>query len=469
MTEMATGANATTTPHKAGVNVSGSLRTRLTLTLIGGAAALAILLFVVVRSYAAQIAQQGQDSILSASVTSILDAAILRDGTVEVDFPYAALSMLSTEADDRVFYAIYQDDKLLSGYPDLGGEGRTTDGSATHSSRTADGAPLRVATDERTLLGANTRTVITVSVAQTQDALQVTLQRISRNVALFGAGFFCLSVLLSFWASSTAITPLRRLTHSITRRGPQDLSPVASPVPTEMTGLVASLNHLMGRLDTSLAQSEEFIAEAAHRVRTPLATVRSHAEAMLQRVDQDENRRALRSMIRAIDESSRAAGQLLDHAMITFRADHLEQEDVELVELANELVLRLAPIAQMKDITLHVSGSDEVHVCGDAILLQNAIRNMVDNALKYSPTESDISIRVAAHPRPKIEICDQGPGFPPDEIDGLVSRFSRGHNAKGIIGSGLGLTIAHDVAQAHGGTLTLSNLEEGGACVTFSL
>jgi len=84
------------------VNVAGSLRNRLTLTLIGGAAVLAILLFVVVRGYSAQIAQQGQDSILEASVTSILDAAILRDGMVEVDFPYASLSMLDTEADDRL-------------------------------------------------------------------------------------------------------------------------------------------------------------------------------------------------------------------------------------------------------------------------------------------------------------------------------------------------------------------------------
>ena len=77
----------------------------------------------------------------------------------------------------------------------------------------------------------------------------------------------------------------------------------------------------MGRLDHSLSQSEDFIAEAAHRIRTPLATVRSYAEATLQRVDTIENRQAMRSMIRAIDESSRAASQLLDHAMITFRAD----------------------------------------------------------------------------------------------------------------------------------------------------
>lgn len=85
------------------VRVSGSLRNRLATTLIGGAAVLAILLFFVVRSYAAQIAQQGQDSILGASVTSILDAASVRDGRIEVDFPYASFSMLGTDSDDRIF------------------------------------------------------------------------------------------------------------------------------------------------------------------------------------------------------------------------------------------------------------------------------------------------------------------------------------------------------------------------------
>lgn len=451
------------------VNVTGSLRNRLRLTLIGGAAVLAILLFVVVRGYAAQIAQQGQDSILAASVTSILDTAILRDGEVDVDFPYASLSMLSTESDDRVFYAIYQDETLLSGYASLPFTANTPGTRNAQQSQTPDGSPVRIATASRTLVGANTRTVVTVSVAQTQEALGVTLNRISRNVAYFGAGFFFLAVLLSSWAISTTIRPLNRLTTSITRRGPKDLSPVASPVPTEMASLVASLNRLMGRLNTSLKQSEDFIAEAAHRVRTPLATVRSHAEATLQRVDRDENRKALRAMIRAIDESSRAAGQLLDHAMITFRADHLERQDVDLVDLLNELILRLTPVAEMKDINLHIEGDDHVLVAGDAILLQNAIRNLIDNALKYSPVESNIVINVSSLPRPQIEIRDQGPGFPPDEIAGLVSRFSRGTNAKGIIGSGLGLTIAQEVAQAHGGHLTLSNLSGGGACVTFSV
>ncbi len=450
------------------VHIRGSLRNQLAITFVRGAALLAVLIFIIVRSYAAQIAQQGQDDILGASVTSILDAAVIRNGAIEIDFPYASFSMLNTESDDRVFYAIYQDDKLLSGYPNLPRASVSAGMESDFRTELFDATAIRLATASRVLIGAKLRTNITVSVAQTQDALSGTLNRISRNVGLFGTGFFLLTTLLSVWVTSTTITPLRRLTNSVTRRGPQDLSPVVRHVPAEMAPLVSSLNNLMARLDQSLKQSEDFIAEAAHRVRTPLATVRSHAEATLHRVEREDNRKALRAMMRAIDESSRAAGQLLDHAMITFRADHLELHKLNLVDVVSDLVTRLSPIAEMKHIELHLHGDMSVVVYGDPILLQNAFRNIIDNALKYAPSESGINIFVHAKPRPTVEIQDQGTGFPPNKMSELVARFSRGENAKDTIGSGLGLTIAQDVATAHKGTLTLSNLQRSGACVTFS-
>ena len=441
----------------------GSLRNRLALTLIGGAAVLAVLLYFVVRSYAVQIAQQGQDSILRASVTSILDAAVLRDGQLEVDFPYASLAMLGTDSDDRVFYAIYQDDVLVSGYDGLP-VAASDSGAVTV---TFDGVEVRTATASRLLVGAQSRTRVTVTVAQTQDLLAVTLSAISRNIALFGAGFFVLVMLLAVLATSSAIGPLARLTTSVARRGPQDLRPVVSPVPSEMVPLVSSLNTLMARLGQSLNRSEDFIAEAAHRVRTPLATVRSHAETTLQRVDREENRQALRSMIRAIDESSRAAGQLLDHAMITFRADHLDQQDIPLAALVEDLIMRLGPVADMRDVEFRTALDPDVTLKGDPILLHNALRNVVDNALKYAPRESVIEIDVTANP-PCVVIRDHGPGFPVDQISNLSDRFTRGRNAEGIIGSGLGLTIAQEVATAHGGQMTLGTHSKGGACVTFS-
>ncbi len=449
--------------------VSGSLRTRLVLTLIGGAAALGLLLFLLVRNYAIQVAQQGQDSILKASVSSILDAAAIRNGALELDLPYSAFSMLSTPQDDRVFYAIFQDGVFLSGYEDVAFSAESRLEEPLVQSSTIRGVNVRKICGNRTLIGSNQRLEIQVVLAQTQDSLSQTLAQISRNAALLGLGFFALAAALSVWATTASMGQLDRLTNSVTRRGPQDLRPFENPVPQEMAPLVNSLNSLMGRLDHSLSQSEDFIAEAAHRVRTPLATVRSYAEATLQRVDREENRDAMRSMIKAIDESSRAAGQLLDHAMITFRADHLEREEIDLVELVDELVTRLTPIAEMRDLRLVLNATPPLPYFGDPILIQNAVRNLIDNAMKYGPTESLIEVTVEYEKTPKISVCDNGPGFPEKEISALTARFRRGNNAKDTIGSGLGLTIAEDVAVAHGGKLELNNRTEGGACVTLLL
>ena len=449
------------------VNVTGSLRNRLALILTGGAAILALVLFVVVRALPAQIAQQGQDNVLKASMSSILDTAVIRDGRVLFDFPYSSLSMLSTPADDRVFYAIYENGRLLSGYDDLETPDDPSPDQNQFTTGSYNGNLIRMATGARTLIASDGPRTVSVSIAQTQDALADTLNGISCNVGLLGFGFFALVSGLALWAASTTSTQLHRLTTSVTRRGPQDLSPVTKPVPSEMVPLIKSLNTFMSRLDQTLTQSEDFIAEAAHRIRTPLATVRSHTEATFQRVEHPENRRALQSMVRAIDESSRAAGQLLDHAMVTFRAEKLEMVRVDLSEVLHELVQRMSPIAEMKDIAITLDVDGNTILLGDAILLQNAFRNLIDNALKYAPAETRVMIRVSGIPDLSVSILDEGPGFAVDEIATLSRRFVRGKETGNKVGSGLGLTIAQEVTATHDGTMTLRNRSEGGACVTL--
>ncbi|KIC49871.1 sensor histidine kinase [Tateyamaria sp. ANG-S1] len=445
-----------------------SLRRRLTWTLIGGAAVLAVLFYLVVRTYAQQIAQQGQDRILEASLTSLMDAAVVREGQVEVDVPYAAFAMLDTAADDRVFYAIHQGAELLTGYDGLVEGPFAAMAGPVFDTVGFAGTDLRLARLTRVLPASPAPVMLTVSVAQTRDSLAGTLWAISVNAALFGGAFFVLAAGMALWTSRSTMRPLSQMAEAVARRGPRDLRPVVRAVPTELSPLVTSLNSLMTRLNASLTQSETFIAEAAHRVRTPLATVRTHAEATLMRVDRDENRAALRSMIRAIDESSRAAGQLLDHAMVSFRGDQMERSAVDLVGICRELVDRLTPVAEMKDLELVLQADGPVVVQADPILIQNAVRNLIDNALKYSPAEGAVRIEVQADPV-AIVVCDEGAGFPVAQIAELSQRFQRGANAGDTVGSGLGLTIARDVAEAHGGRLELANVEGGGACATLYL
>ncbi len=447
----------------------GSIRQRLLLLLLLSASVIGVLLFVVFQSVARQMTQESQDNILAASAISILDNARVRRGEVFVDLPYSALSMLDSVSDERAFYAVRLNNEFLSGYEDLPRPANFAGNNTAFMSAQYLGQDIRLASARRSFSTDEGSAFLEISVAQTLTGMKQSQARISRISVWVGIGFFALSALLALLVARTTIRPLDRLTLSVSRRGPSDLRPVTAPVPSEMVPLVSSLNRLMARLQNSLAQSEDFIAEAAHRVRTPLAIVRTQAETTLRRVEKAENRAAIREMIRAIDESSRAAGQLLDHAMVSFRTDSLSDDLMSLAATVTETVERLRPLCELNDVEVRLSISSQACIRGDAILVQSALHNVLDNAIKYAGRESTIEVTLSGNQTTaNVTISDTGPGFPAGQTGAMIERFARGTNAQGIVGSGLGLTIVDEVVRAHGGSVELTNTESGGGCVHLS-
>lgn len=442
-----------------------SIRRRLVFLLLMGSATLAFLLYFVVQSVARQAAQESQDNILAASAVSILDGVKLVDGQTDVDMPYSSLSMLDSVTDERVFYAIYLDANLLTGYPELIKLQTNTAMVPVFSFGTLFDVDVRIVTVKRQI-GKNE---VFVSVAQTLNGQIKVLRNISSIALGVGFGFFVLSAILAFLIAESTIKPLNRLTLSVSRRGPDELRPVSAPVPSEMVPLVNSLNNFMTRLKLSLQRSEEFIAEAAHRVRTPLAVVRTRTEILLREAKTKKSKAELLEVLNAIDDSSRTAGQLLDHAMVSFRLDNLSEDEIEVQFLIKDVIDRISPLYDLKGIQIKNNSIQNCRVIGDSILLQNALHNVLDNALKYCSENDTVTVTVKnISQNCIIEILDSGEGFPENSAL-LTNRFTRGENTKGIVGSGLGLTIAKDVVEAHGGNISISNTEEGGACVTFTL
>ena len=442
-----------------------SIRRRLVFLLLMGSATLAFLLYFVVQSVARQAAQESQDNILAASAVSILDGVRLVEGQTDVDMPYSSLSMLDSVTDERVFYAIYLDANLLTGYPELVILQTNTPMAPVFSFGTLFDVDVRIVTVKRQI-GKNE---VFVSVAQTLNGQIKVLRNISTIALGVGFGFFVLSAILAFLIAESTIRPLNRLALSVSRRGPDELRPVSAPVPSEMLPLVKSLNNFMTRLKLSLQRSEEFIAEAAHRVRTPLAVVRTRAEILLREAKTKKSKAELLEVLNAIDDSSRTAGQLLDHAMVSFRLDNLSEDELEVKFLIKDAIDRISPLYDLKGIQIKNNSIQNCKVMGDPILLQNALHNVLDNALKYCSENDTVTVKVKdVSQNCIIEIVDSGEGFPRNSIL-LTNRFTRGENTKGIVGSGLGLTIAKDVVEAHGGNITISNTEKGGACVTFTL
>jgi two-component system sensor histidine kinase TctE len=450
--------------------VTRSIRTRLFLQLAAISALLSVALFLVVRGLAETAAEATQDGILAASATSIADALRSEDGEITLDLPYSALSMLGTTNDDRVFYKVEVNDETLTGYDDLPPPSQSpTISENTFATFYYRGDEVRMVSASRTVSAGGVPSNVLISVAQTRLGLAAISQRISAIATGIGLVFFLVATALSLLAARSALRPLKEMTAAITRRGPADLRPLAIDPPTELEPFVSALNTFIARLRASLLRSEDLIAEAAHRVRTPLATVRAKAEVTHRKLQKPEHKQTMREMIRAIDESSRSAGQLLDHAMVTFRTDSLSTETFDMAELVRETAERLEPAADLKDVTIRCTTPDTTPAfTGDRILLQSAIQNILDNAIKYSPDDSAIDVDLSVAETMCLSFTDRGRGFGEADTDSLKTRFSRGANVDDIVGSGLGLTIADEVARAHGGQLNITRNEGSeGACVSL--
>ncbi len=213
------------------LKAAGSIRRRLSLQLLSNAALLTLLLVFIVRSFAQQLAEQSQDNILMASVTSILDASAIQQGELTVDIPYSAFSMLSNLSDDRVFYRIDKNGVFLTGYADLPNPTSIQNtGSPIFSTQTYQDREIRVVTASRRLALENQPIELRVSVAQTRNGQDQTLEEISRMAMVFGGGFFAISAVLALVSAQSTVGPLRRLAGAVSRRGPRDLRPVTDRV-----------------------------------------------------------------------------------------------------------------------------------------------------------------------------------------------------------------------------------------------
>lgn len=453
-----------------------SLRARLVVQLCGIAAVLAIVLYFTVRTVADQAAEATQDGVLGAATLAIAERLQGGEAGVGLDLPYEAFSILGSISADRVFYRIDADGATLTGYgdlprPDQGARGMTAPVAPVFYTRPYRDTEVRIAAVERMVLVARRPVPVMVMVAQTRQGQEAIAARVANRAAALGLGSFALAAGLSLLTAGSVLRPINRLAEAVGRRGPNDLRAVDHPTSVELRPLVSSLNGFIARLRGALGRTETFIAEAAHHIRTPLATVRARAEIALRQSRSEPTREALRAVIRAVEESSRSAGQLLDHATVIYRSDRLTEAPVDLAPMVAAIAASFAPMADLKDLTLRVAGTAlPVIVQGDRPLLESALRNLLDNAVKYSPEETVIDLTLARDGgQALITVADRGRGLSGESAAQLSERFRRGSNSGDVVGSGLGLTIVAEVAAAHGGRFDLSEREGGGTCAQFCL
>jgi two-component system sensor histidine kinase TctE len=250
----------------------------------------------------------------------------------------------------------------------------------------------------------------------------------------------------------------------VAARSHLDLSPVAphDDVPGEVHPLLQAINDLMARLDEVLTFQNRFIADAAHQLRTPVAGLKAHIEVALREDDPAQTRQALAHLYTAVERMSRLVSQLLSLARNEpSTVKKLELAPVDLSRLVFDTTMEWVPEAYKKDIDLGFEGEGpHVTIKGDVMRLTELINNLLDNAIRYSRRSGKVTVRVLAHPRPRVSISDDGPSIPIEERQRVFERFHRllGSHTDG---SGLGLAIVREIAALHHADVTLDDDSDG--------
>ena len=300
-----------------------------------------------------------------------------------------------------------------------------------------------------------------------QEAAQLAL----RTLAPF-ALMMPLLGLLVWLAVGRALQPLQRLAKAVKARRVNALEPLSDErLPEEVRPLVGSLNDLLGRLTAALDRERAFMADAAHELRTPLTALHLQLGALARAATETERSEAMGKLSEGVQRAIRLVEQMLALARQEPRAEPARTR-FALDELAREVIAELVPLADARRIDLGMSEVQTVFVRGERDALATLVRNLVDNAVRYTPVGGrvDVSVeRTGATPaQAVIRVMDNGPGISAEERERVFDRFYRKPGTPSP-GSGLGLAIVKAIASTHGATVELAEgADAHGLAVTVS-
>ncbi|QMR75378.1 two-component system sensor histidine kinase PmrB [Enterobacter sp. RHBSTW-00175] len=262
------------------------------------------------------------------------------------------------------------------------------------------------------------------------------------------------TLLFSFWAVTWITRPLNQLRDSLANRSADNLTPLPMYSDMEEIGAVTtSLNQLLARLDHTIQQERLFTADAAHELRTPLAGIRLHLELMAQ-----AGSAQAKTLISRIDQLMHTVEQLL---MLARAGQALASGHYNTLVWTENIIAPLGLEHEAKEHKVIWPEKSPLTVQGDAVLLRLMLRNLLENAARYSPTGTTITVRITQQgDGTQVSVIDQGPGIDEAHRQSITEPFRRLDQRYG--GSGLGLSIVQRIVQLHHGRLTLENGPEGG-------
>ncbi len=320
--------------------------------------------------------------------------------------------------------------------------------------------PVRVAYLWLPLAAPDSENGMMVQMAETLDKRSQLATEIIKGVILPQFVILPVAVVLVWFALSRGIKPLSELQQRIRKRDSGDLSPIPErDVPEEVAPLVNAINDLLQRLDQSMSTQRHFLADAAHQLKTPLAGLRTQAELAEREIDSGQGSpESMKHSLQQIALSSQRAAHMVNQLLAMARAEDqaqvLRKEDIDLAEITMDTVRDFVPRAMDKRIDLGYEGPEEggkARLHGQPVLVRELVRNLVDNALQYTPSGGTVTARVTPDPSARVvvlQVEDSGPGIPAAERELVFRPFYRALGTN-VDGSGLGLAIVLEIAEQH--------------------
>jgi two-component system sensor histidine kinase TctE len=425
---------------------------------------------------AQSIAGKPFDRALEYNVQALAQLVIVQQQRVVFNLPQPAREILRADDSDLVYYQVLgAHGELLSGerdFPPPPEDERPLIGEVRLRDAEMHGLDVRVAYTWVKLDLPAARPSL-VQVAETREKRSVLATEIIKGVMLPQFVILPLAVLLVWLALVRGIKPLSQLEERIRARKPDDLSPLDDKtVPLEVAPLVSSVNDLLTRLKDSIATQKRFLADAAHQLKTPLAGLRMQADlAQREAFNADELKQSLKQIGRSSIRATHTVNQLLALARAESGGQILARQPCDVALLTMEAVQDSVPRAMDKHIDLGYDGAQPgapgVLLHGNPTLLKEMIRNLLDNAISYTPSSVEqpgvITARVLADPFGHVlvlQVEDSGPGIPENERELVLQPFYRALGTN-VDGTGLGLPIVLEIARQHNAEIKLEDARPG--------
>ena len=412
--------------------------------------------------YSAEAANTAYDRSLLGVIKAIDTNVSTSTGGLSVELPYRLFELFELTASGSVHFRVATADGLVEiGSPDLPAPptplvlGKPVFYEAEYFGETVRvGAYLRELDRPLSATGAQH---LLIQVSESTRSREEFTRRFLESTATRDAIFLIAMFMAVITVVSLVLRPVLRLAGQVRERPVEDLTPLeAQDLPADIQPLVDAVNQQIARTRDLVAQQRLFLDDASHQLRTPLATLRTQTDAVLRVQDPALVRQGLEDISAQLGYATRSTNQLL----VLARSDTapVVAERFDLGELVRDVVVALLPQSRAKRQDLGFEPPEStVATEGDVGLLREAISNMVENAIRYTPQDGEITVTAKFEGnRSVVDIVDNGPGVASDELPKLGERFMRGRGRGAQAGSGLGLAIARSIALRHRGTLVLA-------------